>query len=789
MQKYIVIFIIICNCFIVKAQELAISGIILDENNAPLSGAHIHSTEKMGITNEQGEFVFQSLQNKKQYINVSHIGYQTIDTLIILNNNKTEIQLKLQLSDNQLDEVIICATQDSKIIEQPIVINAQELIQNYTGSFAKGLDNLPGVSASEIGAGTSKPMIRGFGFNRIVVAENDIKHESQQWGGEHGLEIDGLTNEQVEIIKGAGAITYGSDALGGVIRIKNNIVPVYNGFSGESVSFFKSVNDNYTQALLLKYKKDKLFYKIKGTYTSFGDYKLPADTIKYLTVKMPVTNGRLKNTAGNEQNIMGQIGYVSDHFQSILTINTNHFKAGFFPGAHGIPSIKRTEDDGDKRNIDFPFQDTNHVKFISNNKWHFNKTNVALHIGYQYNNRKEFSQFHTHYSGQEKPLIDPDLELGFKLNTLETRIESDIKWNESHLSIFGAQYQNQTNTISGYNYLLPEYDKNNLGVFYNHVYNWTEHFKVQTGIRGDFTSLEISSYYDSLLYDYLINKGKTANESQSFAQRTTPYNADFNAFNYQLTLNYTPNKIWNYYLNVGSSFRIPTPIELAANGIHHGSFRHEQGDPTLNHENGIGADFQTRYKKQSIDIAVSPFVYYYQNYLFLQPTGVFSPLPHGGQIYQYAQSKALMYGFEISANLKISKKIEYHLVGEYLHGKQITGQAAKDYPLPFSPPNNIFSEISYQFIKDNTVFINLKNTFQQSRIAQNEQVTMGYNLVGGGIKSIIQIKKTKLEIVLQASNIFNTRYFNHTNFYRALEIPEMGRNIQLLVKIPFDTYN
>lgn len=789
MQKYIVVFIIIiCNCCNVNAQNFSISGIVLNENNIPLSGAHVHSSEKMSVTNEQGEFTLQALKNKKQQLNISYIGYRSVDTLLVLSEAKLFLKIKLQPSENHLDEIVLCAEHHSKIIEKPIVINPQELIENFTGSLAKSLEHLPGVSASEIGAGASKPMIRGFGFNRVVVAENDIKHESQQWGGEHGLEIDALTNEQVEIVKGAGAIAYGSDAMGGVIRIKNNTVPAQNGFSGESITFLKSVNNNITQAFLLKYKKNKFFYKIKGTIASFGDYKLPTDTITYLTVKMPVANGRLKNTAGKEQNVMGQIGYVSDYFQSVFTVNTNYLKSGFFPGAHGVPSIKRVEDDGNKRNIDFPFQEMNHIKLISNNKWHFNKTNLMLNVGYQYNHRKEFSQFHTHYSGQEKPLINPDLELDFKLNTLETKLETDTKWNESHLSVFGIQFQNQKNTIGGYNFLLPKYDKNNLGFFYNHVYHWSEHFNLQTGVRADFTSLNINPFYDNVLYDYLIKKGKSDAESQLYAERSKSYDANFKAFNYQVTLSYNPNEVWNHYLNVGSSFRIPTPIELAANGIHHGSFRHEQGDPTLDAEKGFGADFQSRFKKKIFDLTVSPFVYYYQNYLFLKPTGVFSPLPHGGQVYQYAQSKALMSGFEVSLNVRLGNKINYKCIGEYLYSQQITSQSSQNYPLPFSPPNNIFSELSYDFTPNNTIFLNLKNAFTQNRIAQNEKITKGYTILGGGIKSNFAIKKLKLEIVLQASNVFNVKYFNHTNFYRALEIPEMGRNIQLLIKIPFDTY-
>lgn len=62
-------------------------------------------------------------------------------------------------------------------------------------------------------------MIRGLGFNRIAVSENGIKQEGQQWGADHGLEIDAFNVDEVRILKGPSSLLYGSDAMGGVIEI------------------------------------------------------------------------------------------------------------------------------------------------------------------------------------------------------------------------------------------------------------------------------------------------------------------------------------------------------------------------------------------------------------------------------------------------------------------------------------------------------------------------------------------------------------------------------------------
>ncbi len=84
-----------------------------------------------------------------------------------------------------------------------------------------------------------------FGFNRLIVAENGVKQEGQQWGADHGLEIDALNVEDVEVIKGPAALEYGNEAIAGVIKINNNNLPAKHSLSGEAKALYQSINDNY----------------------------------------------------------------------------------------------------------------------------------------------------------------------------------------------------------------------------------------------------------------------------------------------------------------------------------------------------------------------------------------------------------------------------------------------------------------------------------------------------------------------------------------------------------------
>jgi iron complex outermembrane receptor protein len=178
-------------------------------------------------------------------------------------------------------------------------------------------------------------------------------------------------------------------------------------------------------------------------------------------------------------------------------------------------------------------------------------------------------------------------------------------------------------------------------------------------------------------------------------------------------------------------------------------------------------------------------MFYFNNYLFLKPSGYFSVLPHAGQTYQYTQSKAILGGVELQWK-KSWQNWQSNLVLEYLQNKELT----QDYGfgLPFSPAPNGFCEIGYQ-MKDYKLFkntklqISAKHSLEQKNIAQNEDFSKSWTILNLGISSEIKFFKATIYSSLNMYNILNSKYFNHTSFYRPLEIPEQGRNIVLKLRI------
>ena len=121
----------------------------------------------------------------------------------------------------ELEETVVTGLAgDTKMKEMPApvsVVRPADLAARAGGNIISAIAAEPGVSEITTGGGISKPVIRGMGFNRVVVVSDGLRQEGQQWGDEHGIEVDGAGVHSVEILKGPASLMYGSDALAGIL--------------------------------------------------------------------------------------------------------------------------------------------------------------------------------------------------------------------------------------------------------------------------------------------------------------------------------------------------------------------------------------------------------------------------------------------------------------------------------------------------------------------------------------------------------------------------------------------
>lgn len=791
MYRILFLLIVFCSTIVSANNSHAVYsfyGEVRDKKDkSPIFGA-IVSLPSLHIsqqTDENGHFHFDNIGCDKCELVITILGYTTYQHTIEITKNK-HLVVYLEPESVSLNEITIVSSQQKESTLNTQVANKSFIFDNNSTNLVKTLSKLSGVSSMDIGAGFSKPMIRGLAFNRIAVVDKGITQQDQQWGTDHGLGVDQYDVDEVVIHKGPMSLQFGSDAMGGAVEILPVRIPSEDIYYGDATFIGKSNNDLIGISLMNAFKKNKWFFKVRYTYQRYGDYKVPATEFSYLGWILPIYDHRLKNTAGKEQNISGLLYYTDKKVETSFTISNVYQKNGFFPGAHGIPNPDGLLSDGSFRNIGMPNNSVNHFKVINNTvvslsdnlKW-------ITDLGFQYNHRQELSYFHTHYDNQKVPEKDPNLELDFRLYTTSFNskfvLNESNKWNQT----FGIQSELQQNRVGGYSYLLPHFDQISLGGYWLNNYIVNDKLTFSGGVRLDYAHLNIKGYFDETLKAYLLGKGYSESESAESAQRSYDAKPTYQNFSASVGAVYRLRGNQILKLNIGKSFRFPTANELASNGVHHGAFRHEQGDTNLKQEQGYQIDLDYTIDKDVFSVTLSPYASYFTNYIFLAPTGIWSVLPHAGQIYKYREAKAVFVGGEFQLHAAIYHHFDLFINGQYVYNRNETDKL----PLPFTPPFTMRNEIvysnKYKSIKSYKFSLEHQLYADQNRVTRNEKETSGANIFNISSNANFKIKNFRFTLGAQIQNIFNTNYMNHLSFYRKINLPEAGRNFQLLIKIPF----
>ncbi|NLJ17546.1 TonB-dependent receptor [Globicatella sulfidifaciens] len=780
------------------SQDIELRGTVINEKGKPLEdiAVAIKYTNRISFTDREGYFIIDSIPKGEHTLIVNLYSQNKVSLELTLGKD-TILSNPIVVKENivELDEVVIVSKQPigTPIESLPILeVNASDIRSEIGGSLIQTLEKNPGIKSVGIGSSNSKPLIRGLGFNQVAVIENGIKHEGQEWGADHGLEIDQYSINKLEIIKGPSSFLYGSDALGGVINVNSNTAPSKHTFGGNIDLVGKSNNLHFGGSLNVFGRKDKWFFNFRSTYMDYADYRVPSDTVYIYSYAVDLDKHFVRNTAGKEWSNSLHFGYINNKVKSIFSISNNFSKSGFFANAHGITPINIDETiyDASNRDILLPFQKVNHVKVSNQTNIYLKKHQLIFEIGAQNNFRTEYSKYVAH---GYMPAVFPedldfssDLEREYNKSTISFNATDKLMLKNHQLS-YGVNASYENNKIGGWGFLIPKYNAYNFGIFVFDRFSINEHLKLLGALRYDFGHTQVESYYDWFESD-VIEDGNTYKEK---LQKAEDFSRSFNNLSWSIGMDYNIND-WRFNVNLGKSFRMPIAKELAANGINYHYFRYEKGNNQLSPEQSYQLDLGVHFKKQKWNIGLTPFVNYFSNYIFLNPTSNYDTYyGAGNQIFEYTQAKVFRTGFELQGEFKPIQQLRFQTGLEYLYSIQLSG-TKKYYPLPFSPPTSCIISVSYEpnlweRHLENTFFkINWKVATAQNRIVPPEKTTPAYNVLGISIGTSIKMKKNAIDLSLNVYNLLNQKYLNHTSFYRLIELPEQGRNFVLSIKIPFD---
>lgn len=777
-MRALVLFCFLLLALVGRAQGDSISIYVSDQTNGqPLAGVQIKADGVSAVfyTNQQGLVHWPAAGEGHYHFHLEKKAYQGAEVDLYY-PEQVRLQVGLLRTYVELEEAVVEESfgrrgrrKSVQSVENLQVSGAE---QAAAASVMDLIADRPGYQQLNTGVGVSKPVIRGLMGNRVAVINEGIKQQGQQWGMDHGLAIDPFQTQRIELIKGPQALQYGSDAIGGVIKFLDPGIPD-SGWSGGLQSLFRGNNNTFGNSAYLNYRweaRATQFLRARFSEQGYGDFRVPAETFTYNGFRLPLTDGYLKNTAGSMRSGSIRYGRQGPSYAARYHLSTFQQQLGLFSGATGIPRAYNIRDLGDKRNIGLPNQSVRHLKVQSTQNIKIMGHWLQLDLALQENRREEHSLPHNH--GFIKLDSSQTLAIGLRLQTYS--LNMDYRWHNAWAEFtVGTNQEVQHNKRQGWEYLIPDYQQYLGDYFLLAEGEWTPEWHWNGGLRwgtGTFQSPRSSTAWWQ--------------DPDSNFVRSPGIDRDYQNLAAAFGVAYNPNPRWRYKLNLARTYRVPSVAELASNGVHHGTFRHELGQADLQTEKAWQLDASMAWVSERWLLRFSPFANYFSNFLYLRPVARFSNLPESGQLYRYEQNQALQWGGELYADWHFWKKLHFSSGLEYLWSQNLNSNL----PLPFTPPLSTVTTLSWEQENKQNQQWQLAAVWRfsavQNRTDRNEQATPGYHLFQLKAQFKYRWRDYALGLNLQALNLLDRAYLRHLSRYRILNLPEQGRN--LVIGVTFD---
>jgi iron complex outermembrane receptor protein len=768
----------------------SLSGKITDtKTGAALPGASvfIHDLNKGTIAKTDGSFQINNIPTGKYLVEISYVGYsssaQTIDI-----NNPIQKDFALMPTAVEQEEVIVTGVTSATRIKQnpqPVsVIKRQDFINtpatNAIDAIAK---MIPGVNAVSTGPAISKPFIRGLGYNRVLTINDGMRQEGQQWGDEHGIEIDDYSVQRVEVLKGPASLMYGSDAIAGVINIISQPPAPEGTIKANFVSEYQTNNALRGFYGNIGGTKNGFSWNAYGTYKGAEDYKNKYD-------------GYVFNSKFYNKNYGGMIGYSGNWGHSYLLVSNFNQHLGIVEGdrdsatgqfVKALPNNEEavaTDDDFKQITPEVPFQHIRHFKITSDNNFKFGSSSADVIIGYQHNQRQEF--------GNPDDFTTPDA--WFDLQTLDYAVRWHLPYAHNWRTTIGVTGMYQTNENKAEEVLIPDYNLFDIGGFV-----FTQYSKNKLSLSG------------GVRYDTRHDVGDALNIDG--AQKFAALKKNFSNISGSAGISYEVTKALALKANIARGFRAPNFAELASNGAHEGTNRYEIGNNNLKSEVSLQGDAGIELTSAHVSLDASLFYNHISNFIFYErvqnASGSDSILtdPETGEqldVFKFAQQNANLYGAELSLDIHPHPLDWLHFKNafSYTRGKFSQSIDGSD-NIPFIPAARLVTTLGTDFLRKGNFIRNIYAGIESDyNFVQNapftgyntETATPSYWLIGANISADFVSKgKTICTLSLTGENLGNTAYQSSLSRFKYLALNNvtgrqgvfnMGRNFGIKLNVP-----
>ena len=661
-----------------------------------------------------------------------------------------------------LNEVIVTGLTGNTKLKHAVspvsILTNKDLHAISSTNIIDAIAKQPGVSQLTTGSGISKPIIRGLGYNRILVLNDGIRQEGQQWGDEHGIEIDPQSINSVEILKGPASLMYGSDAMAGVLIFHRAPFLPQGEMKANISSEYQTNNGLFDYSVNFEGNKSGVVWDVR-----YSDKRAHAYKNKY--------DGYVPNSQFAERAASALLGLNKHWGHSHLTLGYYHLTPSIIEGERD-PETGELESEVDNIKTyhhGMPYQQVYHYKTVWDNSINLHSGQLKVLLGYQQNRRQEFEESPDEYG------------LYFQLHT----VNYDFRYLTSGISgwkfAIGANGMYQRSLNKGDEYLIPAYRLFDIGTYATVSKTWDK-WTLNGGLRYDRRNLHSEE---------LIDEGvlRFHDFTRNFDGVTGSIGAVFNA-----------TEQMNIRMNLSRGFRTPNMSELGSNGIHEGTIRYEIGNQELKAEYSLQADLGLDISSNYFSAQLAVFANKIDNFIYAHRIN--EVMEDGYLTYRFDAGDARLMGVEAGLDIHPIHRWHFENTFSYVNAVQLHQPRESKY-LPFTPAPRWTSELKYEITHHGKVF---NNTFVSLGIEHNlkqdhyymegntETMTPAYTLLNASAGTDLYFKgKKRAEVYLIGNNLTDKAYQNHLSRLKYTDINSktgrqgiynMGRNILLKVIIP-----
>ena len=751
----------------INAQEcsITVSGQVIDHHDQTLEYATIFIQElgKGVVCDSNGAFKIENICVGKYHFIVSHVGCESKNEYLQVNES-TSLTFLLEHHDEMLHQIEITGqNSNAKAGNIRYTISRDILFELNGRNLSEILTTIPGVSMLKAGPNLAKPIINGLYGNRITILNNGIPQEGQQWGNDHAPEIDPNTADKISVYKGASAIKYGLQALGGVVILEPNemvIDPHWHGdirMNGHTNGRGIGLQGQLRRSTSMGKMRITLGHQISGDRHT-PNYFLTNTGNQETSFSINLTN---KNNPKSDRRLYysfyrNKLGILRGAHKGNLTDLQEAFK-------REVPFF--TEDNFSYK-IRPPRQEVDHHLMKLSNKYRIDdENNFNVDVGYQLNSRSEFDVRRS--NRDTKPALDLLLfSQYYDLSYNHTNDHTNSSYN------IGTQYRYVNNTNrpgTGILPLIPDYINNHFA-----LYHITKRkllgMEFETGLRGEFRH-----YFVARIVSRNIVK-----ENLNFLN----YAANI-GFKRKISEDITT------HFDISYTNRPPEVNELFSNGLHQGVSGIEFGNPNLKPENSFKiVNEWTGHLVEKHHVNLSLFYNHISNFIYLQPKDDFVITIRGAfPLFSYVGTNASMLGGSVKSISDINKSLQWTSGMSYIHARNLSQNTG----LIRIPPLHAFSNIHYTIGKKklfNELKMGIEATYtaMQNNVPTTEDFLLppdDYFLINASVRIKFKRKSNQdVDLSLRMDNVFNTTYRDYLNRMRYFS-DEMGRNFTFNVKTNF----